>query len=103
MTSAVFPGDTANDATLAALTVGSLALSPAFDADKLTYTATATGTSDTVTASPKQARARVTITHGSETYPNGAAIKWNSGANKVEIAVEMGVSRRVYTVTVTKS
>ena len=103
VTSAVFPGDTANDATLAALTVGSLALSPAFDADKLTYTATATGTSDTVTASPKQARARVTITHGSKTYPNGAAIKWNSGANKVEIAVEMGVSRRVYTVTVTKS
>ena len=56
-----------------------------------------------MTASPKQARARVTITHGSKTYPNGAAIKWNSGANKVEIAVEMGVSRRVYTVTVTKS
>ena len=101
-TDATFPGDTANDTTLSGLTIGSLALSPEFDAETLAYTATATGASDVVTASPTQAKARVHIELAGKNYPNGASLKWSSGANAVNIIVENGVSKRTYTVTVTK-
>lgn len=101
-TDSTFPGDTANDTTLSDLTVGSVALSPEFDPETLTYTATVTGTSDAVTASPTQARAKVHIEFGGKNYPNGAALKWGSGANVVNIVVENGVSKRTYTVTATK-
>lgn len=101
-TDATFPGDTANDTTLSELTIGSLALSPEFDAETLAYTATATGASDAVTASPTQAKARVHIEFAGKNYPNGASLKWSSGANTVNIIVENGVSKRTYTVTVTK-
>ena len=101
-TDATFPGDTANDTTLSELTIGSLALSPEFDAETLAYTATATGASDVVTASPIQEKARVHIEFAGKNYPNGASLKWSSGANTVNIIVESGVSKRTYTVTVTK-
>ena len=101
-TDSTFPGDTANDTTLSGLTVGDVALSPEFGPETLTYTAAVTGTSDIVTASPTQTRAKVHIEFGGKNYPNGAALKWGSGANVVNIVVENGVSKRTYTVTATK-
>lgn len=101
-TDSTFIGDAANDTTLAGLTVGTVALSPTFAAETLAYTATVTGTSDIVTASPTQAKAKVHIEFGGKNYPNGASLKWNSGANTVNIVVENGVSKRTYTVTATK-
>lgn len=102
-TDATFPGDTANDTTLSQLAVSALSLSPSFNPETLVYTANTSAASDTVTASPAQARAKVTVVFGGKNYPNGASLKWSSGANKVEVIVENGVSRRTYTVTVTKS
>lgn len=101
-TAATFTGDKANDSTLKDLTVGALSLSPAFDAEKLSYKVTATGTSDAVTASPTQPRAAVTITYKNKNYPNGAVIKWETGSNAVTVEVKQGLSVRTYTITVTK-
>lgn len=101
-TDSTFPGDVANDTTLSGITVGSVALAPEFDAETLNYTATVTGASDIVTATPSQANAKVHIEFGGKNYPNGASLKWESGANTVNIVVKNGVSTRTYTVTATK-
>ena len=102
-TDSTFIGDTANDTTLTKLTVGSVSLSPAFDPEKLAYTATVTGASDVITASPAQAKAKVHIEFDGKNYPNGASVKWATGENTVNIVVENGVSVRTYKVTATKS
>ena len=104
-TSATFPGDSANNATLADLTIGSESLSPSFDGSVLVYATTATAASDIVTASPTQSKARVTLMYQGKNYPNGATIKWTADntAHPMEILVENGVSRQTYTVNVTKS
>ena len=101
-TDSTFPGDSANDTTLTDLTVGSISLSPTFGPEILTYTGTVTGTSDAVTASPSQAKAKVHLEFGGKNYPNGATLKWNTGANTVNVVVENGVSERTYTLTLTK-
>lgn len=104
-TSATFPGDNANDATLTDLVVGGETLSPSFDGAVLAYSITAAAASDVVTASPAQSRARVTLAYQGKNYPNGATIKWvaDNTAHPLEITVENGVSRQTYTVNVTKS
>jgi HK97 family phage major capsid protein len=102
-TDSTFIGDAANDTTLAGLTVGAVSLSPTFDPETLAYTATVTGASDVITANPSQAKAKVHIEFGGQNYPNGASLKWKTGANVVDIVVENGVSKRTYTVTATKS
>lgn len=102
-----FAPDTANPAPqLATLSIGSLALSPAFDPGTTTYTATTTGTSAKVTATAADAADGVTITVNGEAIANGGTATWNTGANTVAVAVQDnsgtgGVA--VYTVTVTKS
>ena len=101
-TDSTFPGDSANDTTLTDLTVGSITLSPTFGPETLTYTGTVTGASDAVTASPSQAKAKVHLEFGGKNYPNGATLKWNTGANTVNVVVENGVSERTYTLTLTK-
>ena len=101
-TDSTFPGDSANDTTLTDLTVGSITLSPTFGPETLTYTGTVTGASDAVTASASQAKAKVHLEFGGKNYPNGATLKWNTGANTVNVVVENGVSERTYTLTLTK-
>ena len=102
-----FAPDTANPAPqLASLSIGSLTLSPTFDAGTTSYTATTTGTSAKVTATAADAADSVTITVNGEAIANGGTATWNAGANTVAVAVQDnsgtgGVA--VYTVTVTKS
>lgn len=102
-TDSTFPGDKANDTTLADLTVGELSMTPEFDPETLAYTATATGASDAVTASPTQSKAKVHLEFGGKVYPNGATLKWATGDNVVSVVVKNGVSKRNYTVTVNKA
>lgn len=102
-TDSTFPGDKANDTTLADLTVGELSITPEFDPETLAYTATATGASDAVTASPTQSKAKVHLEFGGKVYPNGATLKWATGDNVVSVVVKNGVSKRNYTVTVNKA
>lgn len=98
-----FAADTANDADLIDLTVGSYSLS--FDSDKLTYNVTATNASDAVTATPAQASAAVEISYGGKNVVNGSAVKWtaDSKAHPMTITVKNGNAVKVYTVNVTKS
>ena len=98
-----FAADTANDADLIDLTVGSYSLS--FDSDKLTYNVTATNASDAVTATPAQASAAVEISYGGKNVVNGSAAKWTAdgSAHPMTITVKNGNAVKVYTVNVTKS
>lgn len=98
-----FAADTANDADLVDLTVGSYSLS--FNADTLTYNVTATNASDAVTATPAQASAAVEISYGGKNVVNGSTVKWtaDSTAHPMTITVKNGNAVKVYTVNVTKS
>lgn len=98
-----FAGDTANDATLSSLTVGTETLTPTFAAGTTSYAITASGTSAAVTATPAQADAVVAIAYNGKNISNGASVTWTSGAYPLTITVKRGNSTRVYTVTVTKS
>lgn len=97
-----FAADTANDADLNDLTIGTLSLTPAFDADTLTYALTATGTSDAVTATTAQAKAAVAISYNGKNVKNGSAVTWAAGTNPLTITVTNGNAVKVYTVNVTK-
>ena len=98
-----FAADTANDADLIDLTVGSYSLS--FDPDTLTYNVTATNASDAVTATPAQASAAVEISYGGKNVVNGSNVKWtaDSTAHPMTITVKNGNAVKVYTVNVTKA
>ena len=99
-----------NDATLSALSLGSVSLSPAFDSETTTYTASTTNATNTVTATPANAGAKVVITNKGTAgdaveIPNGTAATWQAGTNTLTITVtaEDGTTTKAYTVTVAKS
>lgn len=94
--------DVAN-AKLSALTVGTLRLTPAFNADVTEYTAETTASSDSVTAIAADSGANVAISVDGTPVTNGGAAAWNSGENTLSIAVTNGTETRTYTVKVTKS
>lgn len=98
------------DATLAALSLGSVSLNTAFDPNTTTYTASTTNATNTVTATPATAGAKVEITNQGASedvveIPNGSAVTWETGANTltVKVTAEDGTTTKEYTVTVTKS
>lgn len=94
-----------NVATLSALNIGGLSLTPAFAAATLTYTATTSNASDTVTALPADAAADIEVKVGDNVVANGSTVTWATGANtvKVKVTAEDGTTTKTYTVTVTKS
>lgn len=94
-----------NDANLASLSIGSLALTPAFDAATKTYTVTTTNATNVVKAVPADAGATVEIKNGDTVINNGTAATWATGANTLTIKVTAadGKATNTYTVTVTKS
>mgnify|MGYP002796173140 FL=1 len=100
--SATFTGDTANDASLIGLTIGTETLSPAFASNKFSYTiASATGTDGAVTATPAQAGAKVEITYDGKNVVNGGTIKF-SGTKTLAVTVKNGLGVMQYTVQITK-
>ena len=100
-----FAADTANDADLNGLSVGTYSLSPTFDPDTLSYSVTATNTSDAVTATPDVAGAQVAISYNGKNVKNGSNVTWvaDSTAHPVTITVKNGNKVKVYTVNVTKA
>ena len=98
------PLATPADATLSALSIGSLTLSPTFDKDVTSYTTTTSNSSDTVTATATKASdgATVVITVNGSSIASGGTATWVTGTNTVVITVTNGDSTKVYTVTVTK-
>lgn len=94
--------DSAQTAKLAGLTIGSLELSPAFNADTTSYTATTSNATNTV-SSTGVTGASVAITVNGAAHTNGQSATWNTGTNTVVITVtKAGYANGVYTVTVTK-
>lgn len=90
------------DTTLSALAVGSLTLTPTFDADVTEYAATTENATNTVTATATDSNATVELYLG-ETKQTGTTITWASGENVLKVVVTNGTATKTYTVTVTKS
>ena len=93
------------DATLSALKLGNLSLSPAFTSAGITYTASTEAATTTITATPANAGAKIEVKVGTKVIETGKAATWADGENTVTInvTVEDGTTTKTYTVTVTKS
>ena len=102
-----FAADTANDADLNALAIGTETLSPGtFDPKVTTYTiAAAKNASDKIEATPAQASAKVEISYNGKNVRNGGTITWlaDNTAHPLTIAVKNGNAVKVYTVNITKA
>lgn len=102
-----FAADTANDADLIALAVGTETMAPSyFDPDTLTYTiATAAQASDKIEATPAQADAEVAISYNGKNVRNGGSVTWlaDNTAHPLTVTVKKGNAVKVYTVNVTKA
>ncbi len=105
-TTMTFAADTANDAMLQSLTIGSETLNPGFDSGVYSYTiAAAANASDAVLATPVQAGATVAIAYNGQNVVNGESVTWlaDSAAHPLTVTVTMGNKTRVYTIMVTKA
>lgn len=100
-----FAADTANNAQLDSLVVGSETLSPTFDPETYSYTLTASGTSAKIEATPAQAAAQIAIEYNGANVRNGGTVTWlaDSTAHPLTVTVTQGNAVRVYTVQVTKA
>lgn len=104
-TDIVVPGTavgTTGVATLSALTIGSLSLTPAFSAGVTTYTATTENATNTITATATDSEATVAITVNGDSVTSGGTATWETGTNIVSIVVTNGGVTNAYTVVVTK-
>lgn len=102
-TSMTFAADTANDALLQSLTVGSETLTPTFDPAVMAYTITAAAATDKIEATAAQAQAKIELNLNGKNLNNGGTATWTSGSNNLTVTVKNGNAVRVYTLTVTKS
>ena len=100
-----FAADTANDAQLSALSIGSETLSPTFSATTYSYTVTASAPNDKVEATAAASGAQVTINYNGANVRNGGTVTWaaDDTAHPLTITVKQGNAVRVYTVNVTKA
>lgn len=100
-----FAADTANDAQLTALTVGSETLSPTFDSETYAYAVTASAASAKIEATPAQAGAQVAIAYNGANVRNGGTVTWQADgqAHPMTVTVKQGNAVRVYTVNVTRA
>ena len=100
-----FAADTANDAQLTSLAVGSEALSPVFSSTTYSYTLAPTGTSAKIEATSSQPGAQVSVAYDGKNVRNGGTVTWiaDSAAHPLAVTVKQGNAVRVYTVTVTKA
>ena len=79
--------DAAPDATLSALSLGSLSLSPEFSADLTEYTAETSNSTNTITAAATDSSAVVEIKNGETVVASGSSATWIEGENTVTIKV----------------
>lgn len=99
-----FAADTANDAQLIDLAVGTESLT--FNQTTYSYTiAAAANASDKIEATPSQPGAKIAITYNGKNVRNGGTVTWlaDSTAHPLTVQVKQGNAVRVYTVNVTKA
>lgn len=87
-------------AVLTDIEIGSLVLSPTFDADVDTYTTSTTNAADAVSATAGTGLT-VSIDANGSAIESGDSVTWAQGDNTVVIVVSNGVDSKTYTVTVT--
>lgn len=99
-----FAADTANDAQLTALAVGTETLSPVFATGTYSYTLAPNGTSAKIEATSSQPGAKVEISYNGQNVRNGGTVTWltDRAAHPLTVTVKQGNAVRVYTVSVTK-
>lgn len=90
------------DASLSALAIGSLELTPAFTPAVTQYSATTTNATNTIAATAKDSGATVAIKNGTTSVNSGSAATWANGDNVVTVKVTNGDAEKTYTVLVTK-
>lgn len=102
-----FAADTANDADLQDLSVGTETLSPgSFDPAVTTYTlAAAANASDKIEVTPAQPAAQIEISYNGKNVRNGGTVTWlaDDTAHPLTVTVKNGNAVKVYTVNVTKA
>ena len=102
-----FAADTANDADLTALSVGSETMTPgSFDPDVTTYTiASASGTTAKIEATTAQAGASVAINYNGVNVRNGGTVTFaaDGAVHPLTVTVKNGNAVKVYTVNITKA
>lgn len=101
-----FAADTANDADLQALSVGTNTLSPAFNADILAYTiATANADTAKVEATTVQPGASVEIAYNGQNVRNGgtATLLKDGQPHPLTVTVKNGNAVKVYTINITRA
>ena len=99
--SATFPGDTANDASLADLSVDGAALS--FNPAKYTYDASVTAATVTANAIATQNNAKVTMEYDGKAVNNASKLTTDAGGKNLVVTVKNGMSTLVYTVNIKKT
>ena len=105
-TAMTFAADTANDAQLTALSVGTESLSPSFASGTYSYTiAAAANASDKIEATASQPGAKIAIAYKGANVRNGGTVTWTADgkAYPLTVTVTQGNKVRVYTVNVTKA
>lgn len=100
-TTAVFAPDKANP-ELASLSLGTAALTPAFDPAVTAYHASTSAASNTINAAGS-AGSQVAIEVNGKAQANGVSASWSDGDNTVKVTVSFGGRSKVYTVTVNKT
>ena len=100
-TSMAFAGDTANDATLEALDLGS-ALTPAFAPNKYEYTFSTTSATVTADAIATQDAAQIVMTYDGKKVRNGGTLTLADTKDLV-VTVTNGLGKQTYTVSITKT
>ena len=102
-----FAADTANDANLQDLAIGTETLSPgSFDPAVTTYTlAAAANASDKIEVTPAQPAAQIEISYNGKNVRNGGTVTWlaDDAAHPLTVTVKNGNAAKVYTVNVTKA
>lgn len=105
-TAVKFAADTANDADLQALSIGTNTLNPEFNADTLAYTiATANADTAKVEATTVQPGASVEIAYNSQNVRNGGTVTLlkDSTPHPLTVTVKNGNAVKVYTVNITRA
>lgn len=100
-TSVPFAPDKANP-ELVSLSLGTAALTPAFDPAVTAYHASTSAASNTITATGS-AGSQVTIEVNGKAQANSGSAYWSDGDNTVKVTVSFGGRSKVYTVTVNKA
>lgn len=88
-------------ASLSGLTIGTLELTPEFDAETTEYAAATTNATNKVTATPYDEDATLTIEVNGEEIENESSASWESGENELTVKVVNGRNSMTYTVAVT--